>query len=455
MNPSTTPSAATAPGKRTSRAAPRPKAKAKPKRRKLDPVKVWANTLRRYRPGLPQYVLDQLAERYGAPVWERRLDPVSELILTILTQNTADVNAEVAFQRLREAYPGSGPVEEHHPGIGWGGVGLPPGVAPDWQAVENAADRWSSPTSSAPAVSRNQKAPRLQATLRRIREERGDYSLEFLGDMPALEARDWLTAIPGIGRKTASIVLLFCFGTAAHARRPACRAREPKRIGLLPKKATADQAHDFYPRPARARPDVRRARAAHPSRPRDLPRPTTRARALSRARPVPVRGPQGALTPGAASEAPHVRSARPCRRPPRRRVRRLARHGQRARPHGIRRTHSTTCPPTRSRAATRTPRRSSPASTPWGTADLRADEPIDRDLATRRAPRPDDRGRLAGWKRDPLTYSSPVTSGIFTLFLHRLRPERELVDASIARWARSRAAWTRASPISIPRSPSR
>ena len=46
----------------------------------------------------------------------------------------------------------------------------------------------------------NQKAPRIQATLRRIREERGDYSLEFVGDMSALEARDWLTGIDGIGK---------------------------------------------------------------------------------------------------------------------------------------------------------------------------------------------------------------------------------------------------------------
>ena len=70
----------------------------------------------------------------------------------------------------------------------------------------------------------NQKAPRLQATLRRIREERGDYSLEFLGDMPALEARDWLTQIDGIGKKTASVLLLFCVRPAAHADRPPRRA---------------------------------------------------------------------------------------------------------------------------------------------------------------------------------------------------------------------------------------
>src|SRR6476619_5871126 len=223
---------------------PKVKPKPKPKRRKLDPVKVWANTLRRYRPGLPQYVLDQLTERYGAPVWERRLDPVSELILTILTQNTADVNAEVAFQRLREAYPGSGPVEEHHPGIGWGGVVLPPGVAPDWSAVEH-AEIPELTNVIRPGGLANQKAPRLQATLRRIREERGDYSLEFLGDMSALEARAWLTQIDGIGKKTASILLLFCFGMPLF---PIDRhvERVTRRVGLMPPKATLDKAHELF-----------------------------------------------------------------------------------------------------------------------------------------------------------------------------------------------------------------
>ena len=53
---------------------------------------------------------------YGRPTWERRLDPTSELILTILTQNSADTNAEIAFQLLREAYPSGLPPETHQPG---------------------------------------------------------------------------------------------------------------------------------------------------------------------------------------------------------------------------------------------------------------------------------------------------------------------------------------------------
>jgi uncharacterized protein (DUF885 family) len=66
-------------------------------------------------------------------------------------------------------------------------------------------------------------------------------------------------------------------------------------------------------------------------------------------------------------------------------------------------------------------------------ADLDPDEQIDRDLAISVL-----RGRtiLADWqvwRRDPLTYSSPPINGIFTLFLHRLRPEPELVEATVAR----------------------
>jgi endonuclease-3 len=217
----------------------------KPKKRaKPDPVKAWVRRLARYRPGLVSDVRAGLAAHYGQPVWERRLDPTSELILTILTQNSADTNAEKAFEALRRAYPGAGEVREHRLGAGWGGEGLPPGAPPDWARIEFA------PLEELVDVIRPgglapQKAPRLQASLRTVRERSGDYSLEFLGDMPAIEARDWLTQIPGIGKKTASIVLLFCFGLPLM---PVDRhvERVAKRIGLLPPKASPDDAHELF-----------------------------------------------------------------------------------------------------------------------------------------------------------------------------------------------------------------
>lgn len=215
------------------------------KRRKPDPTKAWARRLERTRPGLVPYVLDNLAERYGHPAWERRLDPTSELILTILTQNSADINAEKAFEELRKAYPSGAVPEPHRPGAGWGGKGLTDGAAPDWFAVEIA------PLDELIEVIRPgglpiAKAKGIQAALRTVRAARGNHSLEFLGEMSAIDARDWLTTIPGIGKKTASVLLLFSFGLPLmpvdrHVERVAVR------VGLLPKKATAaTDPHDMF-----------------------------------------------------------------------------------------------------------------------------------------------------------------------------------------------------------------
>jgi endonuclease-3 len=223
---------------------PRPKAKPKRKRAKPDPAIAWAKRLDRYRPRLLEDTLDALRDLYGPQIWRRRLDPTSELILTILTQNSADINAEKAFVALRAAYPSGLAEEIHEPGAGWGGEGLPPGAPPDWNAVETAplAELIDviRPGGLAPT-----KAPRLQATLRHIREERGDHSLEFLGEMTPIAARDWLTTIPGIGRKTASVLLLFCFNLPLM---PVDRhvERVAKRIGLLPAKSPPDLAHDQF-----------------------------------------------------------------------------------------------------------------------------------------------------------------------------------------------------------------
>jgi endonuclease-3 len=203
------------------------------------------------------FTLDALASMYGRPVWRRRNDPTSELVLTILSQNSADVNAERAFESLRARYPGSSSPRAASPGSsesagarptevppGWGGRGIGPGIPPDWSAVETAplAELIEAirPGGLAP-----QKAPRIQAALRALREARGDHSLEFLGDLPPAEAEAWLTTIPGIGRKTAAVVLLFCFGTPLM---PVDRhvERVSKRVGLLGPKHTADQAHDIF-----------------------------------------------------------------------------------------------------------------------------------------------------------------------------------------------------------------
>lgn len=219
------------------------------RRKKADPIKPWAKRLKASRPGLVEYVLDGVQSLYGVPVWKRTLGTTSELVLTILTQNSADINAEKAFDALRRTYPGdsaaipagAAPIEDRP---GWGGKGweqLPP---PEWIRVE-LAPLEELVDVIRPAGLANQKAPRIQASLARVREATGGHSLEFLGEMEPLGARDWLTSIDGVGVKTASVVLSMSFGMPLMAVDRHVD-RVSKRIGLMPAKVSAEDAHDRY-----------------------------------------------------------------------------------------------------------------------------------------------------------------------------------------------------------------
>ena len=234
-------------------APPPRRPRASRRRRKADPIGPWARRLRRSRPGLVEWVLEQVNARYGEPVWQRVHDPTSELVLTILSQNSADTNAEKAFEALRAAYPGESAAPDALPAPaggpranrpGWGGSGLVQAAAPDWMAVETA------PLDELVAVIRPgglaaQKAPRIQASLQHLREAHGNHSLEFLGRMEPLAARAWLTGITGVGVKTASVVLMMAFGMPLM---PVDRHvdRVSKRLGLMPPRVTAEEAHDRY-----------------------------------------------------------------------------------------------------------------------------------------------------------------------------------------------------------------
>ncbi len=130
-----------------------------------------------------------LLERYGHPDWRPDFAPMDELILTILSANTSDVNSGRAFERLKATYP-------------------------DWQAVLDAPlDELTDVIR--PAGLGPTKAPRIQAALRRVLAERGAFDISFLADLPVDEGLAWLTQLEGVGHKTASIVLLFCFGKPA------------------------------------------------------------------------------------------------------------------------------------------------------------------------------------------------------------------------------------------------
>ena len=193
------------------------RAKATKRRRGPSPQKLAAD--RRKRRAKIDVVLERLGDRYEHPArGEQRLDAVSELVLTILSQNTADVNSFRAFTALRERYP-------------------------SWEAVLEA------PTDELTEVIRPgglapTKAPRIQHVLAEVLADRGSLDLSFLAGLPLEEARDWLTALPGIGRKTAAIILLFTFGRPAlpvdtHVYRVAAR------LGLIPPKTDVTRAHDL------------------------------------------------------------------------------------------------------------------------------------------------------------------------------------------------------------------
>lgn len=164
-------------------------------------------------------MLDRLGDRYYHPTWAGpRLDVVSELVLTILAQNTADVNSYRAFTALRARYA-------------------------DWDAV------LAAPTDELEDVIRPgglapTKSRRIQHVLAEVKAEHPDWDLSFLGSVPLDDARNWLISLPGIGRKTASIVLLFCFGRPTmpvdtHIYRVALR------LGLIPARTPLDRAHDL------------------------------------------------------------------------------------------------------------------------------------------------------------------------------------------------------------------
>ena len=157
-------------------------------------------------------IVDRLEAAYGKAVLRTRRPALDELVLTILSQNTSDRNSEHAYARMRERFPTWEDVRD----------------APETELVE----------ALRPGGLAVQKAPRIQTVLRDM--DRLD--LAWLGGLPADEAMRWLVALPGVGPKTASCVLLFSLDVPVmpvdtHIHRIALR------VGLVPAGTTADAAH--------------------------------------------------------------------------------------------------------------------------------------------------------------------------------------------------------------------
>ena len=160
----------------------------------------------------------RLVAIYGDMPPRPRLDPVSEMVDTILSQNTNDRLRDIAFDRLRSKFP-------------------------SWEAVRDAPVDEIEEAIRIAGLS-GQKARRIKEALQRITEERGEISLDFLRDMSVEDAKKWLTSFNGIGPKTAAIILLFsldmpAFPVDTHVHRVS------KRLGLIGEKVSREKAHEI------------------------------------------------------------------------------------------------------------------------------------------------------------------------------------------------------------------
>lgn len=160
--------------------------------------------------------LDLPAQR---PVHARQRGVLDSLISTVLSQNTSDVNSARAFAQLKAHFP-------------------------NWEMVLEAPLSEIADTIRSGGLAEI-KSARMKHILSRIKQDRGRLDLGFLADLPLEQARDYLISLPGVGRKTAAVVLLFSLG------RPIFPVdthvlRVSKRLGLIPPNTTMDRAHDLF-----------------------------------------------------------------------------------------------------------------------------------------------------------------------------------------------------------------
>ena len=171
-------------------------------------------------------IRDRLRAVYGVPSMAPHGHPIAELILTVLSQSTNDRNRDVAYLRLRA-------------------------LLPSWEAVRDAPLAEVEHAICPGGISKV-KSARIQAILRAITDDPRspipghsphELSLDWLARAPIGEARDYLTALPGVGRKTAACVLLFAYGMRdvpvdTHVSRVGIR------LGLLRGGAPFEELHD-------------------------------------------------------------------------------------------------------------------------------------------------------------------------------------------------------------------
>lgn len=160
----------------------------------------------------------RLCEAYHCPIaYFHALDPLDELVSSLLSHRTKNADSARAFRQLRERFP-------------------------DWESVRDAPVA-EVEAAIAPCTWPEAKAPALQRTLRALTERQGRLDLGHLAGMEVAEARGWLESLPGIGPKTSAAVLSFsslrrrALPVDSHHHRVAIR------LGLIPPKLAVGPAH--------------------------------------------------------------------------------------------------------------------------------------------------------------------------------------------------------------------
>ncbi|MBB3952427.1 endonuclease III domain-containing protein [Aureimonas jatrophae] len=160
----------------------------------------------------------RLCAEYHCPIsYFHNLDPVSELVSSLLSHRTRNADSGAAFKRLRERFPT------------WEDVIEAP-TAEVEEAIHGV--RW-------PEL----KAPRIQEILAQVLARVGDLDLDFLAEMGVDRARAWLEELSGIGPKTSAAVLSF-----SRLRMPALPVdshhhRVAQRLGLIGAKVAVGPSH--------------------------------------------------------------------------------------------------------------------------------------------------------------------------------------------------------------------
>ena len=153
-----------------------------------------------------------LKKEYGTISWHPRRDAINELVYTILSQHTSDINSERAFDNLITHFESIDAI-----------------ASADVSAIEECIK-----TAGLYKI----KAVRIKKVLNIIDTRIGGFDLSFLAEMPLEIAKSWLKSLPGIGPKTAAIVLCFSFGMPA-------MPVDTHIYRLIDLKASADKAHDL------------------------------------------------------------------------------------------------------------------------------------------------------------------------------------------------------------------